>query len=189
MAMNYFKRFLLLGLCLLLFSCNFNKSKEKTGFSLNQYFDNEIKQLNSKNLKLNKTIVQGDSVFSTEIIKPEWAKELAIFKQYADIKFQQLKNYEIDTFKMDNGNYFITYRAIQIKQELKVLEMQYNSSNSIEKITLIVQNIKTLNNHDINLTYLPQKGYDIKGEINSKLSANMPLDIHGEIVENIRLLE
>ena len=184
MAMNYFKLFKLFGLILLFESCNITATKQKYAFSLNDFFNQEIIKLNAKNYKLNKTIVKGDSVFSNLIVKPDWDKELAIFKQYAVIKKTQLEQYSIDSFKMDNGTYFITYRAENISQALKLIETQYNKDRSIEKITLLIQEEKSLNNYDINLTYLPQKGYDIKGEINSKISNNLDLDIHGEILEN-----
>lgn len=186
MANYYFKSIVFYIFILSILGCGSETTNKNVGFSLNQFFDNEIKQLNAKNLKLNKTILQGDSVFSSEITNPKWEKELAIFKQYGEIKNTQIKLYNTDTFKLDNGNYFISLRAQNIKQALKLIELQFNKDHSIEKVTLLIQEEKTLNNHEMNLTYLPQKGYDIKGEINSKVSNNIAIDIHGEIVENFK---
>jgi len=185
MAMNCFKCFTYIILLIwLMVGCKPIIEKQKEGFSLNSFFNSEINLLKQKKLILNKTIVQGESVNSNKIKNPNWDKELAVFKQYGVIKFSQLKLYDIDTFILNNGRYFISYRSNVKQPMLKLIEIQFNVNKEIEKVTLIIQDEKLLNSHEINMTYLPQKGYDIKGLIESKVSKDCPLDIHGEISEN-----
>lgn len=149
-----------------------------TAIDFQSFFDNEIATLNSNHVALTKTIIDKENVFSNDEKNPDWKKELSAFKTFAYIKPQQLDQYTIDTLRSENGLLFITYSANNESLHLQLAELMYNQNKAVEKITLVVKSQSKISSNDITLTYLPQKGYDIKGDVNSQVAGNRLIDIH-----------
>lgn len=147
-------------------------------FDFKAFFDSEITLLKANQVALTKTIVDKENVYSNEDKKPDWDNELLAFKNFAYIKPQQLDQYEVDTLNSENGLVFITYSANNANLHLQLAEVMYNQNKTVEKITLVVKSQSKISTNDITLTYLPQKGYDIKGDVNSSVAGNHLIDIH-----------
>ena len=166
-----------------LFACQ-NKVKQPLKpinvFDFQAFFNSEIKLLNDQNVSLTRTIVDKENVFSNDEKQPNWAKELLVFKSFAFIKPQQRDQYEVDTLRSENGIVFITYSANSPSLQLQLAEVMYTPDKTIEKITLVVKSNSKISANDLTLTYLPQKGYDIKGDVNSRVAGNRLIDIHVE---------
>ncbi len=152
--------------------------KSTSIFDFQSFFDKEAALLDSKHIGFTKTIIDKEDVFSNNEKSPDWEKELSVFKSFSLIKPQQEELYDIDTLKSERGFKFITYSANNTHTQLQLAEVMFNPENKIEKITLVVKSDSGIGNSDIVLTYLPQKGYDIKGDINSKITGINFLDVH-----------
>ncbi|MDI1234291.1 MAG: hypothetical protein PSX81_08420 [bacterium] len=147
-------------------------------FDFQSFFNAEIAVLNNNHVALIKTIIDRENVYSNDEKNPNWNSELLAFKTFAYIKPQQRDQYDVDTLKSENGLTFITYSANNEQLHLQLAEVMYNQNNTIEKITLVVKSKSKISNNDMTLTYLPQKGYDIKGDVNSSVAGNHLIDIH-----------
>ncbi|MES2618160.1 MAG: hypothetical protein V4613_09785 [Bacteroidota bacterium] len=149
-------------------------------FDFKQFFENEIKQLESGKIKLRKTVITGDEVTANEEVMPLWKDELSVFIANTTIKPGQYENYRIDSVKRDNGFWFLTYTATTATPDVKYIEIMFNPSKKVERITIISDKKGSMGSNDITMTYLPMKGYDIKGEIRSRIGTNRVMDIHAE---------
>lgn len=149
-------------------------------FDFQTFFNSEIKLLKAHQIGLTRTIVDQEQVLSNDEKQPDWDKELLVFKSFAFIKPQQRNQYDVDTLRSENGIVFITYSANHPALQLQLAEVMYTPNKTIEKVTLVVKSNSKINSNDLTLTYLPQKGYDIKGDINSTIAGNRLIDIHVE---------
>ncbi len=152
--------------------------KKSNIFDFQNFFNKEVNLLTVQHIGLTKTIMDGENVYSNEEKNPAWDKELQAFKTFSAIKPQQEDQYEADTLHSERGFTFITYSAANENLHLQLAEVMYNPEHTIEKITLVVKSNSKINNNDITLTYLPQKGYDIKGDVDSKVAGNHLIDVH-----------
>lgn len=172
---------LIFGILIVLTACQSKvvaPVKHMPSFDFKAFFDSEIALLKANQVALTKTIVDKENVYSNEDKKPNWDNELLAFKNFAYIKPQQLDQYEVDTLNSENGLVFITYSANNANLHLQLAEVMYNQNKTVEKITLVVKSQSKISTNDITLTYLPQKGYDIKGDVNSSVAGNHLIDIH-----------
>jgi hypothetical protein len=149
-------------------------------FDFHTFFNGEINELIVGDVGLVKTIVDGEKVLSNVERKPDWKKELEVFKSFSLIKPEQTDLYDVDTLKTEHGFIFVSYSAKTNKPELQLAEVMFNPTKEIEKVTLVVKSDEKISVSDITLTYLPGKGYDIKGDIDSKIAGLRMIDIHVE---------
>jgi len=180
---NKVAKLFLAGACFAITACQQTPSqpiKPISIFDFQAFFNTEIKQLQTNQIGLTRTIVDKENVFSNDEKQPDWEKELLVFKSYAFIKPQQRDQYEVDTLRSENGIVFITYSANNPSLQLQLAEVMYTPDKTIEKITLVVKSNSKISSNDLTLTYLPQKGYDIKGDVNSRVAGNRLIDIHVE---------
>lgn len=152
-------------------------------FDFQSFFDQQVKLLNDAGKSMNKTVIEGDEVYSNIEKFPRWEKELAAFRTFSVIKPGQEGLYDIDTLRSERGFVFITYSANSEKPELQLAEVMFNPSKEVEKITLVVKSEEKIKTSDITLTYLPLKGYDIKGDIQSVIGGRSMIDIHAECLD------
>jgi hypothetical protein len=151
-------------------------------FDFQDFFTKQALALNASGAGVNKTIIEEEKVYSNTEKQVQWEKELSMFKNFALIKPEQEIMYTVDTMRSDRGFTYLVYTSENPRLKLQNAEVMYNPNHQVEKITLIVQSEEKINNSDITLTYLPLKGYDIKGDINSKIGGKSMIDIHAECI-------
>lgn len=151
-------------------------------FDFQAFFKQQAVQLNASSTRVNKTITDKDNVYSSREQTTDWQKELSMFRRLSVIKPEQESMYAVDTLRSDRGFTFITYTSDNPALKLQMAEVMLNPDKKVEKISLIIRTQEKVNNSDITLTYLPLKGYDIKGDINSIIAGDRMLDIHAECV-------
>lgn len=156
--------------------------KERKLFDFLSFFNEEIKALNNNKTGLLKNVTDKEEVYSNLDKAPDWNKELEAFKSFSTIRPEQEELYDIDTLISERGFTFITYSAKTDQPKLQLAEVLYNPDNKIEKVTLVVKTFEKINKSDLTLTYLPGKGYDIKGDIDSEIAGSSMIDIHVECI-------
>lgn len=143
------------------------------------YFEAEIKRLKTDKIVLRKTIVSGAEVYTNETAQPDWQNELAVFSENAAIKPREAGQLVTDSAGLITGGYIVSVTATG-EGGSKTIETVKNSAGQTERITILINRRGSIGNSDLTLTYLPGKGYDIMGVIQSRIGRTQYVDIHAE---------
>lgn len=152
------------------------ESPEFDYYNFPEFFESEISRLqNIDRMVLNKNVTMNKVTEQKQMINPDIAEELAIFKKIS-IKPINWKNlYTLDSAqKLENGMSALYYstrdKKLEIKQviitdtmEWKNEKAVYPALNSPFQLLFLLNNSNVLTNSSKKLVYQPSNGFLIKG--------------------------
>lgn len=179
--------FLTLVFILIISSCNYINDRNTSipgRFMPGEYFSNEAKKLNSRNLSLEKTVFKNGKSEIIVLDSVNWFKELKPFIDINIAKPAQINSYQIDSLVESNVltiNYIARDSTVSVKEVIvKFKNKKLLNFRAIQSsYNLYYQSIDTIN-------YFGDGNYRISAMSKPKLGREVNLKLHGKAIEKVK---
>jgi len=143
---------------------------------------NDIHYLSSKNLRLNRTIAEKETVENEKLdslTKEDWMNELEMFLTVNTEK--EINSGNFDSTDDQSGKYRITnfYNndTLAALQQFQIMKFE----NKVQIISWKLRNRSWMMDRDVEMSYQPKKGYRIQVNENSMWKSPRSFEIFAEI--------
>ncbi len=177
-------KYMVMILCLAGFSsysCQTNSNSmndldaEKPYFSLNEYFDQEIKRLTQQNDSIFKIVSINGNEEEKRVHIADWNTELAAFKE-ADINKPSWKS----SYQIVRTDSTLTYQSMEASLKTKKIEILWGVDEQIQSLTIYNELENWIYKSKETLTYVPDEKYEIIKEQAIKIVGDQRYTIKGQ---------
>lgn len=126
-------------------------------FSLEQYFDREIKALNSRQPAVSKTVRKNSEREQRNLSTLDWETELKTFRN-ADINKPAWR----DSYSIDSAGGALTYKALEEDLRVRSLQVHFTPDGQVSAITIERKASNYLYASSERLEYYPDSLYSIE---------------------------
>ncbi|BDS11368.1 hypothetical protein [Aureispira anguillae] len=165
--MHYLSKYFLF-FCLLtsIFSCQLpikpqTTVTKTTFFDLKNFLDQEVKHLNSSNIKVQKNIRYNKKTEEKVVQIDDWKKELKVFYESDINKPSWSDKYTLDSSSIGDGLSLLHYKAIDQNLSTQVLDIKL-IGQKVHSILVVKKTSNQVYESQQYLTYIPGKSYTIK---------------------------
>ena len=173
----------------LLVSCNARDSTNATTeqedpyfFDLAGFFNAEIKQLNSAQIKAHKTVKYNEKADVLPNQKLDYEKELAVFVHSDINKLSWREKYSADTLRKGTEIRLITYKALDEQLKTQKIAISFDQ-NQVAQIAIKNHLKSIMANTWQELQYVPGKGYQVHGKQQMRMAGEDTMGIEVEFKE------
>jgi hypothetical protein len=170
-------------------SCNANdstnaptKQEDPYFFDLAGFFNAEIKQLNSAQIKAHKTVKYNEKEDVLRSQKLDYEKELAVFVHSDINKLSWREKYSADTLREGTEIRSITYKALDEQLKTQKIAIAFDQ-NQVAQIAIKNHLKSIMANTWQELEYVPGKGYQVHGKQQMRLAGEDTMGIEVEFKE------
>lgn len=174
---------------LALWSCTPNSTTESTSaerdiyfFDIAGFFNAQIKQLNTDQLKANKTVKYNAKRDVLQNQSLDYEKELTVFVHSDINKLSWREKYQADTLRTAGEIQSITYKALDDQLKTQKIAITF-ANNQIERIAIQNHLKSIMASTWQELEYRPRKGYQVHGKQTMRLSGVDEMSIEVEFVQ------
>ena len=152
------KKSILLFLIPFCISCSEKKNakQELYYFSLKNFFQDEVKRLNSQKPLVNKSVIHNGKLEEKKIQLSDWSTELSLFRE-SDINKNSWKN----SFRKDSSDKKIVYTSLDDDIRTKKIEIIFGDHQQVEALKVLNSTRNFLYQSSEELTYFPDSLYQI----------------------------
>lgn len=147
-----------------LFSCG-TKQEAAQGhlFRLPAYMKGQIAALKKANPSISKTLVWGEELRSAEEDSVDWDRELALWERMDLNRTEWASTFDSAVKTTPDGGRFVLYETSAQKPALRSVSLLYNNHMELLVIEADWEEHNFWMHRSYRLSYLPGKGYNVKG--------------------------
>jgi hypothetical protein len=167
----------------LLVSCDSNRTQKEIYWNSISYFQSETTRLTAERIGLHKKLLFDHKDQTTELLTPDWKKELEPFLAIDLQKVSYQGRFDVDTITVGDTAYRIHYQATEEQTDLQNCTVVCDKQNgSIISFSAKFNHLNNLYQSTKTYTYSPLQGYSIKGDQQVKLVNPVDYEIEGNFV-------
>lgn len=151
-------------------------------FDLAGFFNAEIKQLNSAQIKAHKTVKYNEKADVLPNQKLDYEKELAVFVHSDINKLSWREKYSADTIREGTEIRSITYKALDDQLKTQKIAIAFDQ-NQVAQIAIKNHLKSIMASTWQELQYVPGKGYWVQGKQQMRLAGEDTMGIAVEFKE------
>ena len=147
-----------------LLSCG--KKQETTQgpwFQVPAYMKDEISALKKANPSISKTLVWGEEIRSAEEDSVDWERELVLWERMDLNRAEWSSTFDSTVKPTPDGGRFVLYETREQKPELRSVSLLYNKQQELLVVEADWEEHNFWMHRSYRLSYLPGKGYNVKG--------------------------
>ncbi len=158
------KRYLAVATLFALLSCK-PEQKGQTGpwFSVPSFINAEKARLKIAHPRVNKTLVWGEELRSAESDSVDWDQELALWDRMDLNRAEWASTFDTSCKRTLDGGRFVLYETRDEKPALRSVSLLYNASGELLVLEADWEEHALWMHRSYRLSYLPAKGYSVKG--------------------------
>lgn len=150
-------------------------------FQVPAYMKAEIAALKKANPAISKTLVWGDELRSAQEDSVDWDRELAIWERMDLNKAAWSASFDSTVKQTADGGRFVLYESRDQKPELRSVSLLYDAKEALLVIEADWEEHHFWMHRSYRLSYLPGKGYTIKGWQQGLWEARKEFEIFADI--------
>ena len=132
-------------------------------FQVPAYMKAEIAALKKTNPSISKTLVWGEELHSAEEDSVDWNRELALWERMDLNRAEWASTFDSTVKPTPDGGSFVLYETREQKPALRSVSFLYNDRKELLVIEADWEEHNFWMHRSYRLSYLPAKGYSIKG--------------------------
>jgi len=132
-------------------------------FQVPAYMKAEIAALKKSNPSISKTLVWGDELRSAREDSVDWNRELGIWERMDLNKASWAASFDLTVKKTADGGRFALYESRDQEPDLRSVSLLYDAKETLLVIEADWEEQNFWMHRSYRLSYLPGKGYSIKG--------------------------